>query len=273
MLSFFTTYARIDKWEPGDAPPVFERGTLDRWILAELDDTIAGVASSFDDLEAYGAARRIQSFVDALSNWYLRRSRSRFWAEGDSADKHAAFSTLHEVLCELSRLLAPFTPFLAEELYQRMVRTHDADAPLSVHLDNFPAPSSEWSDPYLREAMGSVRDLVALGLSVRATHQLKVRQPLGEAILVLHAPDQVEPYLDVIREELNVKDVRISDDPAQFVEFEIVPNFRRASARSSASACRSARRRSRVRTAPRCIRRWRARARSRSRSKTATRSC
>ncbi len=226
VLSFFVTYARIDKWEPHDSPPVFERATLDRWILAELDDTIAGVCSAFDDLEAYTAARRVQSFVDALSNWYLRRSRARFWASGDSTDKHAAFSTLHEVLCDLSRLLAPFTPFLAEELFQRVVRRHDTTAPVSVHLDPFPTPSADWSDPWLRQSMGTVRNLVALGLSVRAHHQLKVRQPLAETILVLHDRAQVEPYLEVIREELNVKEVRISDDPAQFVEFEIVPNFR-----------------------------------------------
>ncbi|MDH3592757.1 MAG: DUF5915 domain-containing protein, partial [Planctomycetota bacterium] len=226
VLSFFTTYARIDKWEPVDPPPVFERATLDRWILAELDDTIGNVCAAFDRLESHTAARRIQAFTDALSNWYLRRSRARFWASGDSADKNAAFSTLHDVLCDLARLLAPFTPFFAEELYQRVVRSHDENAAASVHLDDYPRACADWRDDWLRESMGTVRDLVALGLSVRASHQLKVRQPLGEAILVLHDAAQVEPYLDVIGEELNVKSVRLSEDPAQFVDFEIIPNYR-----------------------------------------------
>ncbi|MHC4491005.1 MAG: isoleucine--tRNA ligase, partial [Planctomycetota bacterium] len=129
VYSFFTTYARIDRWTPGAAPPPAERATLDRWILAELDGTVRAVRRAFDELESHTAARRIQAFVDGLSNWYVRRSRVRFWAEADSTDKQAAFATLFEVLCELARLLAPFTPFLAETLQQKLVRAADPDAP------------------------------------------------------------------------------------------------------------------------------------------------
>jgi len=227
LYSFFATYARIDGFEPAAQPlPPAERPTLDRWILAEFDDTVRSVRQAFADLESHTATRRLQGFVDALSNWYVRRSRPRFWAEGDSYDKTAAFTTLHEALCDLARLLAPFTPFLAETLHQRLVRPARKDAPDSVHLDVYPEPCDERADDALRAAMGLVRELVALGLQVRATHQLRVRQPLPEVILVLEGDGDVARYWDVIGEELNVKRVRTTDEPARYVEFELLPNFR-----------------------------------------------
>lgn len=227
VYSFFVTYARIDAWDARAARPALaSRATLDRWILAELDDTVRAVRKSFAALESQAAARRLQSFVDALSNWYLRRSRARFWASGDSADKHAAFATLHEVLVDLARLLAPFTPFLAETLFQKLARPARSDAPLSVHLDAYPDPSEDRRDDELRHAMGLARDLVALGLQVRAAEKIRVRQPLGEAILVLADGRDVERFQAEITEELNVKSVRVSDEPAKYVEFEMVPNFK-----------------------------------------------
>ena len=225
VLSFFTTYARIDGWTPGNAAPT-ERATLDRWVLAELDQTTRDVRAAFDRLESYTAARRIQRFVDALSNWYVRRSRDRFWAEGDSGDKHAAFATLYECLVDLSRLLAPFTPFLAEELHRRLVCAMDPNAVESVHLADYPEPCEERRDDALRDSMGRVRELVALGLSVRAIEKIKVRQPLGEAVIVLPDPQAIADYTDTIREELNVKTVHASTEPEKYVTFEIVPNFR-----------------------------------------------
>ncbi|MHC4548442.1 MAG: isoleucine--tRNA ligase [Planctomycetota bacterium] len=224
VYAFFVTYARIDDWRPGGAPPPAERATLDRWVLAELDDTVRAVREAFENLESHTAARRIQAFVDALSNWYVRRSRPRFWAEGESADKQAAFATLLEVLGELARLLAPFTPFLAETLHQELVRAADAEAPLSVHLDRYPEEQPARQDDALRRSMGLARDLVVLGLRVRATHRIKVRQPLAEAILVLAGDEEL--FEETIREELNVKRIRTSDEPARYVDFTIVPNFR-----------------------------------------------
>ena len=221
VLSFLVTYARIDGWEPSDAPAPAERGTLDRWILTELDQTVRDVRDAFDRLESHVAARRIQRFVDGLSNWYVRRSRDRFWAKGDSTDKHAAFTTLYECLVDLSRLLAPFTPFLAEELHRRLGSDGE-----SVHLCDYPEPDDARRDDALHASMSLARDLVTLGLSVRATEKIKVRQPLPEAVVVLEDPSTLEGYTDAIREELNVKEVVLSTEPEKFVTFELVPNFR-----------------------------------------------
>jgi len=224
VYSFFVTYARIDGWTP-DEPPA-ERHVLDRWVLAELDRTVRSVREAFDNLESHTAARRIQAFLDGLSNWYVRRSRPRFWAEGDGADKRAAFSTLYEVLVDTSRLLAPLTPFLAETLHQRLVRPANPDAPISVHLESYPEPRDERRDDELRHAMGLARDVVALGLKVRAAHKVRVRQPLRQAIFVLAGDDSPDRFGDIIKEELNVKELHVTDEPHKYVEFKVVPNFR-----------------------------------------------
>jgi len=229
VYAFFATYARIDGWDPQAArPPVAERTTLDRWILAEVDATARDVHAAFERLESHTAARRLQALVDGLSNWYVRRSRPRFWTEGDSADKHAAFSTLYEALRDVAVMLAPFTPFLSETLFQRLgAGGPDADgAAPSVHLERYPEARDELADDALRASMAAVRDLVALGLQVRNVEKLKVRQPLAEAILVLGDPGRVKGYTDMFADELNVKRVTLSDEPRRYVEYEVVPNFR-----------------------------------------------
>ncbi|MGH7163721.1 MAG: isoleucine--tRNA ligase [Planctomycetota bacterium] len=223
VYSFLATYARIDQWTPDPAP---SRAPLDRWILAELAATTRAVRSSLDDLNSNAAARALQEFVDALSNWYVRRSRDRFWAGGDSADKRAAFSTLYETLLALSRLLAPFTPFLAELLHQRLARPFDANAPLSVHLAPFPEAAESQLDDPLRADVAQVRALVALGLRVRAERNLKVRQPLQEAIVVLSGGERAAGFLDAIRDELNVHEVTLCAEPQRYVDFTVLPNFR-----------------------------------------------
>jgi isoleucyl-tRNA synthetase len=222
VYSFFATYARIDGWKPG--APVAERHPLDRWVRAELDATVRGVREALDRMECHVAARRLQAFVDGLSNWYVRRSRTRFWAEGDSADKHAAFATLHEMLVEASKLLAPFTPFIAETLHQKLARPADADEPVSVHLCSFPEADDGRKDDALRASMGLTREVVTLGLQVRAAHKLRVRQPLHEAVLVLAKAEDFDA--DAVREELNVKEVKATEEPHKYVKFEVVPNFR-----------------------------------------------
>jgi len=227
IYSFLVTYARIDKWDPKTArPPITERATLDRWILAELDSTVREVRGAFERLESHTAARRLQAFIDGLSNWYLRRSRARFWAEGDSADKDAAFATLYEALCETALLLAPFTPFIAETLYQALWCGNRSDACDSVHLALYPDPNDDRVDDDLRKSMSLARDLVSLGQRVRSTEKLKVRQPLAEAIVVLAGNESLDTHTATIAEELNVHTVSVSDEPAKYVEFEIVPNFR-----------------------------------------------
>jgi isoleucyl-tRNA synthetase len=183
-------------------------------------------------LRTHPAARRLQDFVDALSNWYVRRSRDRFWASsagGASPDKLAAFATLYEVLVDLSRVLAPFVPFLADALHQNLVRGRSTQAAPSVHLTSFPAPSETRRNDLLRAEMQLVRDVVTLGQRVRASEKLKVRQPLGEAIVVV-GKDEDRVILDrhraMIEDELNVEMVSFAPSPEKYVEFQLLPNFR-----------------------------------------------
>ncbi|NOY91994.1 MAG: isoleucine--tRNA ligase [Deltaproteobacteria bacterium] len=230
VYSFFVTYARIDGFEPSaDAPDPSERSDMDRYILAELDHTIRRVREELDQYRSHLAARALGDFVDALSNWYVRRSRARFWAEGDSVDKRAAFATLYEVLSETSLLLAPFVPFMAEEMFQNLVRAQRDDAEVSVHLEGFPEAREERRDDSLREAVEATRDVVALGQRVRNETRLKVRQPLSRAIVVTHGEAEraaIARFAQAIREELNVRELEFTNEPERYVEYVLVPNFR-----------------------------------------------
>ncbi|HJL16752.1 MAG TPA: isoleucine--tRNA ligase [Sandaracinaceae bacterium LLY-WYZ-13_1] len=230
VYSFFVTYASIDGWDPQAArPPVAERPDLDRWILAELDATVRDVRAEMDAYRTHPSARRLADFVDALSNWYVRRSRARFWAKGESTDKTAAFATLYEVLVDLSKTLAPFTPFLAEQIYQNLARRGPEGSKDSVHLDAFVEPTEARRDDALRAQMEAARDVVALGQRVRASHKLKVRQPLGEAIVVVASDEDratVERFSDAIRDELNIEALSFTDEPQKYVTFSMLPNFR-----------------------------------------------
>ena len=230
VYGFFVTYANIDAWDvKRERPPLSERSDLDRWVLAELDATVVKVRTDLDAYKSHLAARHLVSFVDALSNWYVRRSRDRFWAAGETTDKAAAFSTLYEVLVDLVGLSAPFVPFVSEALFQNLVRKDNDSAPESVHLSSFPEPHVERSDEELRVAVESVRRMVALGQRVRSEQKLKVRQPLGKAIVVV-AEDadraHIERFADAIKQELNVHELSFTHEPEKFVEFELGPNFR-----------------------------------------------
>ncbi len=224
VAAFLVTYARIDAWKPGGGGGT--PAMLDRWILAELDQTVRDVRAAFDALESHTAARRVGAFVDGLSNWYLRRSRARFWASGESADKRAAFATLHTCLKDLAGLLAPFTPFFAELLHQRLVRAVSPKAPLSIHLAPFPEPDEGRRDDPLRARMGLARDLVALGKRVREGHNLKVRTPLRGAVVVLAAGDSIDGIEGAILDELNVKALEATSEPSRYVVFDVFPNFK-----------------------------------------------
>jgi isoleucyl-tRNA synthetase len=242
VYSFFTIYANIDGWWPNasvhpaasasEALSGRERPLLDRWILSELQLTVQRVRSGLDNLLSYDAAQCLQEFAESLSNWYLRRSRARFWGPGLSADKQNAYTTLHTALLTLAHLLAPFVPFFAEELYQNLAhRVRLAGAPDSVHLARFPEVDRSLIDNKLAQEMAAVREVVSLGLRVRTAHKLKVRQPLSRADVVFNqraAVEYVRPHLGLVREELNVHDVRLMHARHEegAVTFEIKPNFR-----------------------------------------------
>ncbi len=239
VLSFFTIYASIDGFDPRrrDEPgnpmawrPTEQRGELDRWIVTELRRTVAAVGASMDRFENYPAAQRLNEFVDALSNWYVRRSRDRFWRPVGSAsdqDKWDAYHTLYGCLRVFSRLIAPFVPFFAETIHQRL---RVPDDPISVHLCDFPTTDDvTFSDDSLADTMDTVRELVALGRAARTTAKLKVRQPLALVEIVLarteHA-DAIGQHAALVAEELNVKQVEFTTDADHYVTYKVVPNFK-----------------------------------------------
>jgi isoleucyl-tRNA synthetase len=228
---FFTTYARIDGFDLASTPPaVAERPVTDRWILAELATTIEVVDRGLDTYDVSTATRRLERFVDDLSNWYVRRSRRRFWRGVDDApaDKAAAYHTLHTALTTLAQLLAPFTPFIAEQLWQDLVVAVDPSAPGSVHLTDFPVVDPAWQDPEVVRAMATGRRLVELGRQARTESGHRVRQPLARALVSVPARDVAGLALvaDEIAEELNLHAVDLADAAEGVVDRTLRPNFR-----------------------------------------------
>jgi isoleucyl-tRNA synthetase len=238
VYSFFVIYANIDKFNPnGEGPtgkssyrPVSERCALDRWIIAELNRTILNTTKNMDELQIHPAATGLCDFVDAMSNWYVRRSRSRFWKSGADADKLDAYWTLYECLTTLSKIIAPFVPFFSETMYQNLVKGQfGGSVPESVHLCDWPEADEKLIDKTLLEQMSLVREIVAMGRSARAAEKLKVRQPLSEVELVLADAGKVEilqDYIDLMKEELNVKNVKFVTEAREYVDYIIKPNFK-----------------------------------------------
>jgi isoleucyl-tRNA synthetase len=229
VYAFFVTYANASGFDPASpAPPVSARPPLDRWVLSQLAETVAQAREGLERYDATSAGRRVARFVDDLSNWYVRRARRRFWDPGRSGgpDTTAAFATLHTCLVTVAQLLAPFTPFVAEELWGNLAAGADG-APDSVHLSDYPRPLTDVADPLLDEAMGGIRAIVELGRRVRTDAKVRVRQPLLEA--VVHYPgdrEALRPLLDQVAEELNVKRVVFADSPERFGRWRAKPNFK-----------------------------------------------
>jgi len=218
VFSFFTTYADLDGWQPSPdgSAGLSPTHVLDRWVLHELDDTVAVVTAALDGFDALGGATRLARFVDDLSNWYVRRSRPRFWKASDPA----AHATLHHCLVVTAQLLAPFCPFLSDEIYVALT------GELSVHTSDWPVASGR-ADARLGADMAAARRLVALGRSARTDAKVKVRQPLARALL-LYA-DGVAPSDDVLAEvasELNVKSLEAVDTLSGLITWTAAPNFR-----------------------------------------------
>ena len=232
VYSFFTIYANIDGFDPATMKgrPVADRALLDRWILSELAIITESIPQFLTDYRAYEAAGELSRFVDGLSNWYLRRSRQRYWKNEFDADKEDAYATLYECLKTVIALAAPFVPFMTEEIYQNIVRRPQGDVAESIHLCNVPEPKPENIDRKLSEEMAAIRDIVSLGLRVRTEHKLKVRQPLSKAEVVLPDDDlraRLDEYKHLIEEELNVHEVAFVHGDEGHVGYSVRPNFRR----------------------------------------------
>ncbi|MBS3939867.1 MAG: isoleucine--tRNA ligase [Actinobacteria bacterium] len=228
---FFMTYATIDGFELGaEVPAVSDRPATDRWVLAELADLVTTVDTALERFDVSTATRRLEAFVGDLSNWYVRRNRRRFWksAAEDPADKAAAYHTLHTCLTTLAQLLAPFTPFFAERLWQDLVVSQDPSAATSVHLTDFPTADPAWVDEELRAAMTTTRRVVELGRQARTNAAVKVRQPLARALVTVPEAERagLARLLDDVAAELNVKTVELTDGTGELVERSLKPNFR-----------------------------------------------
>jgi len=223
--SFLVTYANIDGWDPRKpAPSISERAALDRWVLSELHNLVRSVDESMSHYDMTSAARAIQSFVENLSNWYVRRSRRRFWKSEADTDKAAAYATLYECLVTLIKLLAPFQPFTAEELYQNLVRSWDSQAPESVHLCDYPVADPALIDEKLIAETRLIMKMVALGHAARNQAGIKVRQPLAEALVkprTIEEVDGLNRLLEQMRDELNVKQVCVVTDESELVTYSI----------------------------------------------------
>ena len=231
VLSFFTTYANLDGYDPRswEAAPVAERSDIDRWILSVLASLIRDVNVEMEAYRLYTVVPRLVSFIDDLTNWYVRRSRDRFWKAEDDRDKTNAYATLYTVLTTFSKVLAPFMPFITEGVYQRLVRPVDADAPASVHWCDYPQFEAGDVDDALERRMSIVRAVAALGRRVREDHKIKVRQPLHELTVVHRDKTVREDVLaasDLIASELNVKTVSVEADESAFATVTVKPNFK-----------------------------------------------
>ncbi len=258
VYSFFVIYAKLDGFTAEGAPitilkgvaanpqevteefytppsepiqayrPWEERCELDRWILNEMNRAIVLVRTALDQYETYPAAKAVFDFLEGLSNWYVRRSRPRFWESAWSTDKADAYWTLFECLINLARISAPFVPFFSEITWQNLTKPLKT-ATESVHLATFPEANPDEIDNTLLENMALAREAVTLGLSARRLSNIKVRQPLAKCEIVLSSPelkDKITPYLDIVMEELNIKSIEFSDHPELYVNYEVKPNYK-----------------------------------------------
>ena len=224
-FSFFMTYARIYDWTPSSLPSR-PSAAIDQWILSSLHQLIQEVEEGMDKYELSQAVEPFVRFIDQITNWYIRRSRRRFWSEIDSPDRQEAFQTLYTVLVNLSKIAAPFVPFLSEGIYQELKMETEPD---SVHLCSFPSYDTSIRNIELEDSMKAVQTVVGLGHTLRKEHKLKVRQPLP-AVHIASADSQTLSFLrkqkHLIEEELNVKDVVLHEDESSFVTLKAKPNFR-----------------------------------------------
>ncbi len=228
--AFFVTYARIDHWAPQDMA-ARSSNELDRWILSLLHSLVGAVEKEMEQYNLYRVVPLLVDFIDNLTNWYIRRSRRRFWKSENDRDKDFAYATLYRVLVEFSKVMAPFLPFCTEGIYRNLTAETAAGGgvPESVHLNSFPKSDADFIDEDLAEKMRLVRAIVAMGRALRSRFSIKTRQPLSEVTVVIRDPQKRTLMQDMealVREELNVKRVTFSDNEDAVVTLSVKPNFR-----------------------------------------------
>ena len=224
--AFFVLYANIDNFDPTQYMLDYdELPIMDKWCLSRLETMVKEVDSDLGSYRVTEAAKALQTFVDELSNWYVRRSRSRFWAKGMEADKIHAYMTLYTALITIVKAAAPMVPFITESIYQNLVRSVDKAAPESVHLADFPTVHEAWIDTELETMMREVLEIVVLGRAARNEANIKNRQPIGQ--MFVKAPAELSAfYRQIVEEELNVKSVVFKDDMEAYLSYSFKPQFR-----------------------------------------------
>ncbi|HIX14710.1 MAG TPA: isoleucine--tRNA ligase [Candidatus Hungatella pullicola] len=224
--AFFVLYANIDEFDPTKYTLDYEKlSVMDKWLLSKLNSLVLTVDSCLENYQIPEAARALQEFVDDMSNWYVRRSRDRFWAKGMEQDKINAYMTLYTALVTVSKTAAPMIPFMTEQIYQNLVRKVDRDAPESIHLCNFPAADQAHIDKELESRMDEVLKIVVLGRAARNTANIKNRQPIGR--MFVKAPNVLPDfYKEIVEEELNVKQVIFTDDVREFTSYTFKPQLK-----------------------------------------------
>ena len=223
--AFYVLYAEIDSFNPTEHKLIKENLTaMDRWVLSRLATTVKNVDTLLDSLKITEAARELISFVDELSNWYVRRCRERYWGKEMTPDKEAAYMVLYTVLVTLSKISAPFVPFVTEAIYQNIVRSVDTTAPESIHLCDYPVCDGSMIDTELEQNMKRVLDIVTLGRSARNTANIKNRQPLGE--MFVQGAQLPDMYVEIIENELNIKKVTFIDDASEYVSYKVKPQLK-----------------------------------------------
>ncbi|MFU8773414.1 MAG: DUF5915 domain-containing protein, partial [Anaerolineales bacterium] len=242
VYSFLVTYANLDGWSPGDLSarnqgdhrfdPGFPEGTapssenlLDRWVVARLNQVVSTVTKKIEDSDPLSATIAMESLLDDLTNWFVRRSRRRFWKSEHDADKHSAYATLYHVLVKFIKLLAPFTPFVADVIYQNLVHSVKPQAYQSVHHCAWPTAEDSAVDGSLLDQMALARQIASLGLSARNSAGLKVRQPLAKVLVYVPTKRSLDSrFVDIVIDELNVKQLEFVEQADRLVQYRVLPD-------------------------------------------------
>ena len=224
--AFFVLYANIDNFDPTKYTLDYDNlPVMDKWLLSKLNSVVKTVDDCLANYKIPESARALQEFVDEMSNWYVRRSRERFWAKGMEQDKINAYMTLYTALVTVAKAAAPMIPFMTEDIYQNLVRSIDANAPESIHLCDYPEVNEAWIDKDLEANMEELLEIVVLGRACRNTANIKNRQPIGTMYVKAEkAMDKF--YTDIIADELNVKEVKFADDVESFISYSFKPQLR-----------------------------------------------
>ena len=224
--AFFVLYANIDEFDATKYTLDYDKlSVMDKWLLSKLNSVVKEVDQDLNDYKIPETARALQEFVDDMSNWYVRRSRERFWAKGMEQDKINAYMTLYTALVTICKAAAPMVPFITEEIYQNLVRSIDKDAPESIHLCDFPKVQEEWIDKDLEENMDNLLKIVVMGRACRNAANIKNRQPIGKMFVKANFT-LADFYKEIIEDELNVKEMEFTDDVRAFTSYTFKPQLK-----------------------------------------------